>query len=121
VTHWRLADRTAVEIVNFIDDHSRLAVASRVMPRATAPAVLRVFQTAGATLGVPGCPADGQRLRLHDMAPGRTQRDADRAARARDRLPPLPPLPPPDLREGGAVPPDDEGVPGQAAGRGIDR
>jgi transposase InsO family protein len=53
VTHWRLADRTEVEIVNFIDDHSRLAVASRVMARATAPAVLRVFQSAGATWGFP--------------------------------------------------------------------
>ena len=53
VTHWRLRDDTEVEIVNFIDDHSRLAVASRVMPRATAPAVLRVFQTAGATWGFP--------------------------------------------------------------------
>lgn len=53
VTHWRLADATEVEIVNFIDDHSRLAVASRVMRHATAPAVLRVFQTAGATWGFP--------------------------------------------------------------------
>jgi transposase len=31
VTHWRLADGTEVEIVNFVDDHSRLAVASRVI------------------------------------------------------------------------------------------
>src|SRR5918995_4506913 len=53
VTHWRLADATEVEIVNFIDDHSRLVVASRVMARATAPAVLRVFQEAGATWGFP--------------------------------------------------------------------
>ena len=53
VTHWRLADATPVEIVNFIDDHSRLAVASRVMRRATAPAVLRVFEIAGATWGFP--------------------------------------------------------------------
>jgi transposase InsO family protein len=53
VTHWRLADATEVEIVNFIDDHSRLAVASQVMRRATAPAVLRVFQTAGTTWGFP--------------------------------------------------------------------
>ena len=53
VTHWRLADATEVEIVNFIDDHSRLAVASRVMRRATAPAVLRVFEIAGATWGFP--------------------------------------------------------------------
>jgi transposase InsO family protein len=53
VTHWRLRDGSEVEIVNFIDDHSRLAVGSRVMPRATAPAVLRVFETAGATWGFP--------------------------------------------------------------------
>ena len=52
VTHWRLRDATEVEM-NFIDDHSRLAVASRVMPRATAPEVLRVFQTAAATWGFP--------------------------------------------------------------------
>jgi transposase len=35
VTHWRLGDGTEVEIVNFIDDHSRLAVASRVLRIAT--------------------------------------------------------------------------------------
>ncbi len=53
VTHWRLADGTEVEIVNFIDDHSRLAIASRVLRVATAPKVLEVFQTAGATWGLP--------------------------------------------------------------------
>jgi transposase len=53
VTHWRLKDDTEVEIVNFIDDHSRLAVASRVMARATAPGVLRVFEDAGARWGLP--------------------------------------------------------------------
>jgi transposase InsO family protein len=53
VTHWRLADGTEVEIVNFIDDHSRLAVASRVLATASAPAVLRVFQDAGASWGFP--------------------------------------------------------------------
>lgn len=53
VTHWRLADGTEVEIVNFIDDHSRLAVASRVLRTATAPAVLEVFQGAGARWGFP--------------------------------------------------------------------
>jgi transposase len=53
VTHWRLADGTEVEIVNFIDDHSRLAVASQVLATATAPAVLRIFQEAGARWGFP--------------------------------------------------------------------
>ncbi len=75
----------------------------------------------GARLGVPGRIAHRQRLRLHDLAPGRTQRDADRAARPWHRLPPFPSLPPPDLREGRAVPPDDEGLPRQAASGSIDR
>jgi len=53
VTHWRLAGGTEVEIVNFIDDHSRVAVASRVMRVATAPKVLEVFTEAGARWGFP--------------------------------------------------------------------
>jgi transposase InsO family protein len=53
VTHWRLRDGTEVEIVNFIDDHSRLAMASRVLRTATAPAVLEVFGEAGARWGLP--------------------------------------------------------------------
>jgi transposase InsO family protein len=53
VTHWRLADGTEVEIVNFIDDHSRVAVASRVMRVATAPKVLEGFREAGARWGFP--------------------------------------------------------------------
>src|SRR2546428_5015858 len=53
VTHWRLAEGTDVEIVNFIDDHSRLAVASHVFARASAPKVLEVFRVAGARWGLP--------------------------------------------------------------------
>jgi transposase InsO family protein len=53
VTHWALADGTGVEIVNFIDDHSRLAVGSRALGTATAPKVLEVFRQAGACWGFP--------------------------------------------------------------------
>ncbi len=53
VTHWRLADQTEVDIVNFIDDHSRLAVASRVLATATAPKVLQIFREAGGRWGFP--------------------------------------------------------------------
>jgi transposase InsO family protein len=53
VTHWRLDDGTEIEIVNFIDDHSRLGVGSRVLRTATAPAVLEVFHGAGARWGLP--------------------------------------------------------------------
>jgi transposase InsO family protein len=53
VTHWRLADGSEAEIVNFIDDHSRLAIASRAMTRATAPKVLKLFREAGVRWGFP--------------------------------------------------------------------
>ncbi len=53
VTHWRLADRTEVDIVNFLDDHSRVATASRVLRSATAAAVLEVLRQAGARWGLP--------------------------------------------------------------------
>jgi transposase InsO family protein len=53
VTHWRLRDGAEVDIVNSIDDHSRLAVASRAMRVATAPQVLEVFQQAGERWGLP--------------------------------------------------------------------
>jgi transposase InsO family protein len=54
VTHWQLAGGTEVEIVNFLDDYSRLAVASRAFPVTTAAAVVEMFRTAGATCGFPG-------------------------------------------------------------------
>ncbi len=53
VTHWRLFDHTEVQIVNFLDDHSRLAVASRVLVEASALKVLEVFREAGARWGLP--------------------------------------------------------------------
>jgi transposase InsO family protein len=53
VTHWHLGDGREVEIVNFLDDHSRMAVGSRVLAVATAPTVLEVFRAAGARWGFP--------------------------------------------------------------------
>ncbi len=53
VTHWHLHGSTGVEIVNIIDDHSRLAVGSRVLSKATAPQALAVFLEAGERWGLP--------------------------------------------------------------------
>ena len=53
VTHWRLACGTQVDILNFLDDHSRLIVASEAMSVVRAPDVLRVFTDAAATWGFP--------------------------------------------------------------------
>jgi transposase len=53
VTGWKLADDTEVEIVNFIDDYSRLGVASHVFEATTAAQVLEVFRAAGDKWGFP--------------------------------------------------------------------
>jgi len=53
VTHWRLADHTEVDILDIIDDHSRLAVASAVRPTMTGPDVLDTFLAAFPRWGTP--------------------------------------------------------------------
>lgn len=52
-THWQLADGSDVEILNFIDDHSRLAVASRAYNTVKALSVVETFQIAYGTYGLP--------------------------------------------------------------------
>ena len=52
-THWALADGTDVEILNVIDDHSRLLVASRAFVRAKAADVVETFHQGAATWGYP--------------------------------------------------------------------
>ncbi|MGH2728239.1 MAG: IS481 family transposase [Candidatus Methylomirabilaceae bacterium] len=53
VTGWRLADRTEVEIITYLDDHSRLILASRVVAVATAQGALRTFRAAAGEYGLP--------------------------------------------------------------------
>jgi transposase InsO family protein len=53
VTHWRLADGAQVDIVNFLDDHSRMIVASEAFSIVRAPDVLRVFTKAAELWGSP--------------------------------------------------------------------
>lgn len=52
-THWRLADGTDVEILNILDDHSRLALASVPRRTITGPDVVRTFQDAFLRWGIP--------------------------------------------------------------------
>ncbi len=53
VTHWRLADNTDIEILNIIDDHSRLAIASRARTVTTTGDVIDTFTTALSRWGTP--------------------------------------------------------------------
>lgn len=53
MTHWAIAGGRDVEIVNLIDDHSRLCLASVALPVTTALDVARIFQDARARYGAP--------------------------------------------------------------------
>jgi transposase InsO family protein len=53
MTHWELAGGQHVEIVNFIDDHTRAVMASVALEVATAPEVVRVFYNAVTRFGLP--------------------------------------------------------------------
>lgn len=53
VTSWKLSDGTDVEIVDAIDDHSRLCVASCAVLVAKANDVVAILREAGARLGFP--------------------------------------------------------------------
>lgn len=53
VTHVALADGSFVEVLNVIDDHSRLCVASRVFLTTRSPDVVRTLHRAAERLGYP--------------------------------------------------------------------
>ncbi len=53
MTHWSLADGSDVEIVNFIDDHSRLCVASVAVKVTRATDVAEIFIAAAQRHGTP--------------------------------------------------------------------
>jgi transposase InsO family protein len=53
VTHWRLADDTEVEILNILDDHSRLLLASRAYPTVGGHDVVETFTDTIARFGTP--------------------------------------------------------------------
>ncbi|MGH2831281.1 MAG: IS481 family transposase [Solirubrobacteraceae bacterium] len=53
ITHWQLAGGEHVEILNMIDDHSRLFLASQVFPTVKAADVVDVFHKAASLHGLP--------------------------------------------------------------------
>jgi len=60
VTHWRLADTTEVEILNIIDDHSQLAIASHARPVTTGPDVVDTITAAFTDWGTPATMLTGR-------------------------------------------------------------
>ena len=52
-THWRLADGTDIEILTWLNDHSRYALSITAHQPVTGPAVVTTFQTATTRHGIP--------------------------------------------------------------------
>ncbi len=74
VTHWRLADVTDVEILNWLDDHSRYLLSSTVHRPVSGDDVVSMFLATVDEHGTPGLDADRQRARLHRPVRRRPQR-----------------------------------------------
>lgn len=55
ITHWRLSGHHHVEILNLLDDHSRLFIASRAHATTKAADVVEAFRAAVALHGAPAC------------------------------------------------------------------
>jgi len=53
VTFFELKDNTKVEIVNFLDDFSRVCVASKVLAVTSAPDIVTTLYEAGSSWGLP--------------------------------------------------------------------
>ena len=81
-THYRLAGGQDVEILNFLDDHSRYLLACTAFPRVTGPAVVAVFRDAIARYGVPASVlSDNGMVFTTRFAGGRDGRSGHRNAR----------------------------------------
>jgi transposase InsO family protein len=52
-THWTLANGTDVEILNWLDDHSRYLLTCTAYPRVSGPDVVASFTTTAAEFGLP--------------------------------------------------------------------
>jgi len=53
MTHWHLSDGTGVEILTFLDDHSRLVLAAKVYPTVTMTDVRQLFSSTCSLFGTP--------------------------------------------------------------------
>ena len=108
-THYRLtrpdgSPGADVEIITWLDDHSRYALHVTAHHRVTAPIVLATFREAAAQHGIPASTLTDNGMvytaRLAGTAAGRPQRLRGRARTTRRRPEELPTQPPHHLRQG---------------------
>jgi transposase len=81
MTHWSLADGTGVEILDFVDDYSRMVTVAVVLPVTTAADVVAAFYQGAGRFGLPAS-------MLTDTAASSPPSSATAAAASRPSSPP---------------------------------
>ena len=112
ITHWTLADGTEVEILNMLDDHSRLCLSAPTPgPCSRPPTSTAASAAPPPATGIPP-PCSPTTARSSPAGPAAAAASRWRSTlHARGiTLRPLPALPPADLRQGRTVPPDPQEV-----------
>ena len=113
-THWQLADGTGVEILNILDDHSRLDLLSKATAHHHRPRRPGQLPRRVPPLRHPRQRAHRQRRRLHRQAPPRRPgrpRDRARPPRRPARTTPGPTTPRPAARSSASTRPRRSGSP----------
>ena len=114
ITAWQLADGQRAEILNLIDDHSRLFLGSDAYQRVKAADVVASFHKAAQLHGLPySLLSDNGAVFTGSSRKGKVLLESE-LERLGIALQELTPLPPPDLREGRAATPDTQALPGKA-------
>jgi transposase InsO family protein len=117
VTHWALANGTEVEILNVIDDHSRLLVASRAFVTAKAADVVETFHLGATELGLPASVlTDNGAIFTAESRRGACAIELELVPSASATSTPVPTIP--RRAASRALPPNAEEVAGQAASGG---
>ena len=116
ITHVQLADGTAADVLNIIDDHSRFLIASVASIGCKAHQVVSVFAEAAARHGEPASMLtdNGPVFAGMPRGPGGGYCAIEVELAARDQDDPLHAVSPADLRQGRALPSNTQALPGQA-------
>ncbi len=104
--HWRLVDGTDVEVLNWLDDHSRYLLSCTAHRPVTGDDVVSVFLGLIERIRPASLDADRQRQRLHQPVHRRAQRVRIRPAATRHPPEERVPRAPPDPGQDRTVPPD---------------
>jgi hypothetical protein len=114
ITHWGLARGAEVEILNILDDHSRLCLATDAWRITKGGDLVASFRTAFGRWGTPASVLTDNGAVFTAKQRGGASRAGGRARPARVQGQPFSALPSTNLRQGRTLPPNHEEMAGRA-------